>query len=90
MRRRITNREFQEWFLYEQIEPFGEKRDDFRAGILWALIANIYRKKDAKTISAMDYPLIKEQKTKQEVAQELHQQFLRFKAQYEMRQKINA
>mgnify|MGYP001589396703 CR=1 FL=1 len=81
----MSNREFQDWFLYEQIEPFGEKRDDLRAGILWSLLANIHRRKGASPIQIADYPLIKESKTQLETANELHAQFMKFKTRYESR-----
>ncbi len=73
--------------MVEQIEPFGEKRDDLRAGIIWSLLGNIHRRKGASPIQIADYPLIKESKTKLDTANELHAQFLKFKTRYETKEK---
>jgi hypothetical protein len=49
--------EFRECMLFEQIEPFGERRQDYRIGILAALLANIHRKKDAQPFKPQDFML---------------------------------
>lgn len=67
----------------EQLQPFGEKAENVRAGILWSLLATVYGKKGKKAVTAMDYPLIKNIDSKFNEAQKLHQQFLKFKARYE-------
>ena len=36
----LTYREFAEWCLYYQIEPWGEARADLRAGIISSTVAN--------------------------------------------------
>lgn len=36
----LSYREFQEWCLFFQIEPWGEQRADLRAGIVASTIAN--------------------------------------------------
>jgi hypothetical protein len=38
--RRVSAKRFQEWYWYEQIEPFGELREDFRAALVAMHIAN--------------------------------------------------
>lgn len=42
---RISARELSEWMAYAQVEPFGEKRADLRAGIVASTMANIHRGK---------------------------------------------
>ncbi len=42
---RVSSRELSEWMAYAQIEPFGEKRADLRAGIVASTMANIHRGK---------------------------------------------
>ena len=79
----MSNREFQEWYLYEQLQPFGEKREDLRAGIIWQLFATVYGKKGASPVNVEDYPLLKASKTPIEEAHELHAKFLMFKKRYE-------
>ncbi len=36
----ITSRQLAEWLVFLQIEPIGETRDDFRAGMICATVAN--------------------------------------------------
>lgn len=43
---RISDAEFYEWMVLEQIEPFGEFAEWVRNGRLLALLSNIYRSKD--------------------------------------------
>lgn len=35
--------EFAEWQAYARIDPFGEEREDQRAGVIAAVIANVHR-----------------------------------------------
>lgn len=39
----MPNSDFVRCFIYEQLEPFGEKGDYLRAGVLTSLIAEIHR-----------------------------------------------
>lgn len=39
----MPNYRFQEWYLLEHIEPFGEAADYLRTGTLCALLANVNR-----------------------------------------------
>ncbi len=39
----FTARQFFEWQAYEQIDPWGERRQDYRIASLGALIANVNR-----------------------------------------------
>lgn len=43
MLEQMPSRLFLEWVAYNNIEPFGETRDDLRAGIISATIANVNR-----------------------------------------------
>lgn len=47
--------EFYEWFVYEQIEPFGDRRADLLAGIISAVIANVNRSKNTKAYTVKDF-----------------------------------
>lgn len=40
--------EFAEWMAYAKIEPFGPEREDQRAGVIAALIANVNRDSKSK------------------------------------------
>lgn len=40
---RISSRELAEWMAYYRIEPWGEERDDLRAGIVASTVANTAR-----------------------------------------------
>jgi hypothetical protein len=37
--------DFYEFMLYEQLEPFGDRRGDVQAGVIAATIANVNRSK---------------------------------------------
>jgi hypothetical protein len=55
MLRRMSSLELTEWLAFAQIEPFGEWRDDFRTGLLAAVIANPHRKKGAPGFKPSDF-----------------------------------
>lgn len=55
MLRSITAKQFQEWYLYAQIEPFGEKRADLRMAATNALLANINRGKNQTPYKIEDF-----------------------------------
>ncbi len=38
--REIDSAEFSEWLAYDQIDPIGQQREDLRAGIIAATVAN--------------------------------------------------
>lgn len=40
---RMSSAEFTGWLAYAEMEPFGPRREDERAGVIAALIANIAR-----------------------------------------------
>lgn len=43
LQRRVTSREFAEYWAYDGLEPFGPKREDLRSGIVAATVANANR-----------------------------------------------
>lgn len=50
-----TSRELAEWRAYEQLEPFGPRREDIRAGTVAAMVYNMNRNKDAPVLEAGDF-----------------------------------
>lgn len=62
--RRLSTRDFQQWMLYEQVEPFGELRADFRSAQVVAMIHNVaVAQKDQKPVG--DFLLKFEEKKEQ-------------------------
>lgn len=45
---RISSHEFAEWMAYANLEPFGPEREDQRAGVVAATLANINRDTKAR------------------------------------------
>jgi len=41
--RRMSSAEFTEWMVYAQLEPFGPRRADERAGMIAAMVTNVAR-----------------------------------------------
>lgn len=55
----MSSSEFSTWLAYYRLEPFGEVRADFRAGLLCATIANLVRDKHNKPLTPADFmPLV--------------------------------
>jgi len=63
MLERMSAEEFFAWMAYSEIEPFGEAREDLRAGIMWSSFAtaNSDSKKHPNGIGMDKYPLFKMQ-----------------------------
>lgn len=40
---RMSSAEFTEWMVYAQLEPFGPRREDERAGMVAAMVTNVAR-----------------------------------------------
>jgi hypothetical protein len=53
--REIDAEEFQWWWAYNQLEPFGEERADLRMGILASVLANSTRGKDTPAFTPRDF-----------------------------------
>ena len=51
----ISSAEFGEWIAYYSIEPFGDRMDDLRAGILASVTANANRGKDVPAFAPLDF-----------------------------------
>ena len=51
---RISSREFAEWQAYDQVDPFGEWRSDFRAGVIASATVNLWRRR-GETTSPADF-----------------------------------
>lgn len=60
---RMDSRELAEWAAYYSIEPFGEERDDLRAGIVASVIANVNRGKSSKVYEPQDFMPFSKKKT---------------------------
>lgn len=52
--------QFEEWQDYFALEPFGEERDDLRAGQIAAMVANVHKGKGGRTLKASDFLLTPE------------------------------
>lgn len=52
---RMSSRQLTEWMIFYQLEPWGEKRADLRAGIVAATVANVHRGKKDKALKAEDF-----------------------------------
>jgi hypothetical protein len=86
----MPSREFAEWMLLDRMEPIGERRLDFLAGMLAALIANVNRKPEAAPFKPSDFipdwdgpP--RRQRSEQ-TPEEMHAMFLAFKNAREAKQ----
>lgn len=53
--RRMSSAEFGDWIAYAEVEPFGPLHEDERAGVIAAVLANIYRKSGHKPFGPMDF-----------------------------------
>ena len=55
MTTQLTSKQFGEWIAYQNIEPFGEWRDDLRAGIMASTVANSVRAKGQQAAKPSDF-----------------------------------
>lgn len=67
----IPSRLVSEWQAYAEIEPFGERRDDERAGILAALLANGFSMGKANARPEQFFPTIGSTKREQSWQEQL-------------------
>ena len=58
----MTSKEVTEWQLFEQMEPFGERGADLRAGVIAAVLCNLLESgKDVKARQPADFfPALRE------------------------------
>ncbi len=52
---RMSASEFHEWFVFYQMEPFGEWRSDLRAGIVASTFASAHRRKGSRRPTPKDF-----------------------------------
>lgn len=52
---KVGSAELAEWMAFAGIEPFGAEIDDFRAGLMPALTANMHRADNAATVKPMEF-----------------------------------
>ncbi len=57
IKRDLTAKEFLKWRAYEELEPFGELRADYRAASIVAMIANVNRGSKDKAYTLDDVRL---------------------------------
>lgn len=62
----MSSTEFNEWIAYAEIEPFGEIREDQRAGTIAAMIYNVNRGKSKKAIKWNDFFKLYEDRRKKD------------------------
>lgn len=72
----ISSVQFAEWMAYSLLEPWGEGRDDLRAGIVASTVANANRGKNAKPFKPQDFMPEFEEETEEEAAERLRAQVL--------------
>ncbi|MBX9885875.1 MAG: DUF4035 domain-containing protein [Novosphingobium sp.] len=51
----MTAAEFADWMAYERLEPWGETRADFRAGMIASTVFNAFRGKAAEPKTPVDF-----------------------------------
>jgi hypothetical protein len=74
MLRSLTAKQFMEWEIYAQLEPFSELRDDYRAASIAAMVFNMaVGVKDRKPISEFVLPFGEPPEKKQQTWQEQEQ-----------------
>lgn len=71
MLQRMDSAELSEWMAYYQIEPFGERLADHRAGLVTAAIYNVNRPKNRKAYSPSDFMPKEPQRKRNKSASEL-------------------
>ncbi len=52
---RMTAEEFYQWYMLEQLEPFGEYGAWLRTGVIASTLANINRGKDTSPFAPLDF-----------------------------------
>jgi len=60
--REITSAEFSEWLAYNQVQPWGPERQDWRFAQMCAILANCFDEKDHEIDEFL--PKFREQKPK--------------------------
>ena len=55
MLRSMTASEFAEWYEFYRLDPWGEERADWRAGMIASVLANVNRGKKGRTFKPEDF-----------------------------------
>lgn len=58
MLRGMSWREFGEWIIFAELEPFDEARSDLRIAHVVATLLNLHRKKGVKAVTIQDVRLL--------------------------------
>jgi len=51
----MTSKEYEDWKAFYQVEPFGDARADYRAGVIASVVANANKKKSARRVKPLDF-----------------------------------
>ncbi len=51
----MTSEEWTEWQAFDAVEPIGAWRDDYNAGMMMALLANVNRKRGSTPFKPLDF-----------------------------------
>lgn len=51
----MTSAEFAEWIAYANIQPFGQIREDQRAGTIASAIVNVHKKSGSTPLTYRDF-----------------------------------
>jgi hypothetical protein len=57
MLRRLTGKQFREWEMYNQIEPFGELRADYRTAVIEKMLYDVNGGAKQKALTVEDFLL---------------------------------
>lgn len=52
---RISSRELSEWIAFDQLEPIGEPRDDYRAGLICSVLATVHSGRSGRQYRPIDF-----------------------------------
>jgi hypothetical protein len=51
----VDSRELSEWMAYDSLDPIGDERGDYQAGVVAATLANVWRGKGQKACAPGDF-----------------------------------
>ena len=73
MLRNMTYKEFREWMVFAELEPFDEVRQDYRIASIVAAIYNVHRGKNQRAVALKDVKIKfgDEEVTKQSVKEQM-------------------
>lgn len=65
MLREMSAKQFREWEIYAELEPFSEKRADYRAASIVQMLANVNRSSKRSPYKLEDFVLKFDQESKE-------------------------